>query len=496
MTNALRRRIRALVLALTFGLPLFGAIATAQSVPLVSVAFSMTGVGQGPIIPLLGQSTCSIQLDNAGSGLTLVPQATSAKNPTAGAQWSTATGINSGSISTFGNFVGNVAGTGLTGFSFSITALSSGTVSGTETCSGAVGLGSGGGATPAPFPTQPFQVTGVGGSPIPVTCSGCGGGSVTFPYAAATAQAAVANSGILCEYWNGTTIDSCKDVNGGQGIVSIYGAAGNALVVNASGQASVNVAAVATTIPVSLATSVAVTQGTSPWVVNTPVPGPTAASGIPEQVICDPTTSTQCAKVSSTGYLNTQLVNSGGSGLSTGAPGDTVTNSPTGLFGINYNLFFNGTTWTSARNTTAAGNNYAGTGLPAATSYCQYNTTLPTPSAGNYAAEQCNANGVPYTVPTPSATTPAVEATPASSATSVTLLAAGAATNGWSICNSSTAILYISKTATATAGVYFVALPAAATVPQCYIETNPGMYDGIVTGIWAAANGNAVVTYW
>lgn len=298
-------------------------------------------------------------------------------------------------------------------------------------------------------------------------CSG-GGGSTTFPYTYTPAQAPTPASFLGVAGYNGTTIDPLLDVNGGQLRTTVYGATGNALAISAGGVAS----------------------------VTTPAPGPTAASGIPEQVLCDATTAGQCAKVSSTGYLNEQLVNSGGSGLSTGAPGDTVTNSPTGLFTIDYNLFFNGTTWTSARNTTAAGNNYAGTGLPASTAYGQYNTTLPTPSAGNYSALQTNANGVLYTVPTPSATAPAVQATPASSASSVTLLAAGAATNGWSICNNSTAILYISKTATATTGLYFIGLPAAATVPQCYIETNPGMYDGIVTGIWAAANGDALVTYW
>ena len=156
MANALRRRLRAIVLALTFAGSL--GVAMAQSVPLVSQSFSMTAVGNGPAIVLNGQPTCSITVANAGAGLTLVPQVTSdsqANILSGAAQWSTATTINSGSISTYGNYVGNIAGIGLTGFRFAITALSSGTVSGSETCSGAVGLANSSGPTPAPYPTFP-----------------------------------------------------------------------------------------------------------------------------------------------------------------------------------------------------------------------------------------------------------------------------------------------------------------------------------------------------
>lgn len=133
MTRAQRSRLRAIILALT--LAASTGVATAQQAPLISQPFSMTTTGSGPIIPLDGQSSCAISVYNAGVGLTLVPQASSDN----GVTWTTVSAIGSGSISTFGNYVGSVAGTGLTSFRFLITALSSGSVSGNEVCSGAIG---------------------------------------------------------------------------------------------------------------------------------------------------------------------------------------------------------------------------------------------------------------------------------------------------------------------------------------------------------------------
>ncbi len=148
MTRAQRSRLRAIILALTFWAS--SGIAAGQSVPLISAPFSLSAAGSGPVITLNGQSSCSIALSNAGSGLTLVPQASSDN----GASWATVSAIGGGSISTFGTYTGSVGGTGLTSFRFLITALSSGTVSGNEVCSGAIGVPGGGGATDAVNVTQ------------------------------------------------------------------------------------------------------------------------------------------------------------------------------------------------------------------------------------------------------------------------------------------------------------------------------------------------------
>ncbi len=97
----------------------------------------------------------------------------------------------------------------------------------------------------------------------------------------------------------------------------------------------------------------------------------------------------------------------------------------------------------------------------------------------------------PSTVATPAAVT-----TPASSATSVTLLASNAARNGWTVCNNSTQILYLAKAATATTSAFTLPFPAAGVIPTCYIESGVGVYRGIITGIWVSANGTAIVTEW
>lgn len=77
----------------------------------------------------------------------------------------------------------------------------------------------------------------------------------------------------------------------------------------------------------------------------------------------------------------------------------------------------------------------------------------------------------------------------ASSATPVTILAANAGRFGASVYNESTAILYLLLGAgTASATVYTVQL----TSGQFYEV--PYGFTGILTGLWATANGNARVT--
>ncbi|WP_445626639.1 hypothetical protein [Nostoc sp. DSM 114167] len=77
--------------------------------------------------------------------------------------------------------------------------------------------------------------------------------------------------------------------------------------------------------------------------------------------------------------------------------------------------------------------------------------------------------------------------TVASSTTSVTILAANSNRKGATIWNDSTAILYLELGATATTGAFTAKLFASG-----YYEV-PFNYTGVISGIWSAANGNALV---
>lgn len=79
----------------------------------------------------------------------------------------------------------------------------------------------------------------------------------------------------------------------------------------------------------------------------------------------------------------------------------------------------------------------------------------------------------------------------ASSATSVTLIAAAGGVKGRAVFNESTQVLYLKYGATASATSYTVQLAAGA-----YYEFPQPVYGGVVDGIWASANGNARVTSW
>jgi len=76
----------------------------------------------------------------------------------------------------------------------------------------------------------------------------------------------------------------------------------------------------------------------------------------------------------------------------------------------------------------------------------------------------------------------------ASSATTVTLLAANTSRKGASIYNASTAILYVQEggAASIASGGYNVAIPASG-----YYELPTPVYKGVLNGIWASANGYA-----
>ena len=90
-----------------------------------------------------------------------------------------------------------------------------------------------------------------------------------------------------------------------------------------------------------------------------------------------------------------------------------------------------------------------------------------------------------------STTTSAAPTQVASSATVVTLKSENANRKLLTIMNDSTQVLYVKYGSAATTSDYNVKLIAGA-----YFElpTDKIIYTGIVTGIWASANGNAYVT--
>lgn len=93
---------------------------------------------------------------------------------------------------------------------------------------------------------------------------------------------------------------------------------------------------------------------------------------------------------------------------------------------------------------------------------------------------------------TAASTTPAATGattTVASSATAVTLKAANSARLGLTIYNDSTQVLYVLLGAGTVSNTVYTVQMAANT----YYEV-PFRFTGIVTGLWASANGNARIT--
>lgn len=88
----------------------------------------------------------------------------------------------------------------------------------------------------------------------------------------------------------------------------------------------------------------------------------------------------------------------------------------------------------------------------------------------------------------------AVTSTVASSATVVTLLPANGRARMRTISNESTAILYIKYGSAASLTDYTASVGPTGTNGSGYYEFPVPLYGGIVTGIWAAANGNARIT--
>ena len=84
-----------------------------------------------------------------------------------------------------------------------------------------------------------------------------------------------------------------------------------------------------------------------------------------------------------------------------------------------------------------------------------------------------------------------VKSSVAGNAGSVTILAANPVRKGAMVYNDSTAILYLDLSGgTATTSSYSVQMPS-----QGFFELpGPNIYNGLITGIWASATGNARVT--
>lgn len=93
-------------------------------------------------------------------------------------------------------------------------------------------------------------------------------------------------------------------------------------------------------------------------------------------------------------------------------------------------------------------------------------------------------------VPAPGATT-GVVANVLSSASSVSVFPASLSYHGRTVYNDSTAILYLSLSATAASTTSYTVQVAS----QGYYEV-PGGYSGAIQGIWASANGAARITWW
>lgn len=90
----------------------------------------------------------------------------------------------------------------------------------------------------------------------------------------------------------------------------------------------------------------------------------------------------------------------------------------------------------------------------------------------------------------PTATTNAVLASVASSATSVTIFAANARAKKRTLFNDSTATLYLAFNSTAASTTAYT----VQILTNTFYEFPDITYTGVVTGIWASANGFARTT--
>jgi hypothetical protein len=96
-------------------------------------------------------------------------------------------------------------------------------------------------------------------------------------------------------------------------------------------------------------------------------------------------------------------------------------------------------------------------------------------------------NPVTVAIPVSSSSSSALT-TVASAITSTTILAANSNRKDAKIYNNSTARLYLAFAATATVAAFTILLEAGGTYEMSIL------YTGLISGIWSAANGSALVT--
>ncbi len=399
---------------LALGSPAFAQTPSGQTPAVVAQTFSIAtasagtsapanAAGTSPWLSLSGQGSCAITFTSTSSGATVYVQGAS-DSPNAGTQTPQ-------TVTTFGTagvitspaagsaFGANVAQYALTFVRVNVTALSSGSVSGSLTCStapltmasGAVGnvnvvntpLPVSGSFTPSG--TQNVAVTNPASSPVPVTAAttlpvslatlppiafattqpvsiqGAVTTTTTFPYnAGSTGQTGTTSSflGVAGQYFSTPPV-----LTNGQVLGLTLNASG---ALKTDGSAVTQPVSIATTIPVSIATTVPVSiatlppiafattqpvsiQSSVPLSVNTPAPCTIPTCGTTTVLADGVTNSTLANILGNNAAANTTLPNrlptsipdevANGSATSTGAQGLVYTNGKGTFSFILYGTF-------------------------------------------------------------------------------------------------------------------------------------------------------------
>jgi len=145
-----RERASALFASIAFALAFSLAPANAQSGPTLTASFSFTAVNQQVTLPIPGgQTTCAVVVNSVGGGATLVPSASSDN-----ATYTPVALIGNGAITAVGVYIGSTAQYGLAYFRVQVTALTSGTASGSIACSPTTSAITTLSATSGPLATQ------------------------------------------------------------------------------------------------------------------------------------------------------------------------------------------------------------------------------------------------------------------------------------------------------------------------------------------------------
>ncbi len=421
----------------------------------ISQAFSLSAVGPGPAILLNDQSTASVVLSNVGGGCTIVPQVTS-DSPVAiqagSAQWVTATTIGAGSITTAGTYVGNVADFGLTGFRIFVSALTSGTISGSIAASDALGL-SGGGAVVAHVITDAGSVTN----------ATLQAGSTT-----AVTQATAANL-------NATVVGAGVAGTPAGGVVSVQGvASGTPVPASQSGGpwtvAQSNSAGSGTLALQTLNAAVTASLFNGQSAMGWSLVGLTGQSA---------TVTFEVSADSAASWSSTFAVKEGQSAAASTATTD-------GVYVVNVAGLTNARVRVSTAGATvnATVSYLIGVGANLVSALQAGTWTVQPGNTANTTAWKVDGSAVTQPVLATSATATLTQV--ASSATTVSLLALNTSRKGYSCFNDSTQVLYIAHAATASTTAYVVQVAAGG-----FYEQLTTAYTGAVSGIWASANGSA-----